>query len=229
MHLGNRQQDFCQEAFFRAGIDLVPVDYATTSYLSDCAKDDLQHEEQMVTIITLMLSYYCCDPLYHLFQNTQSVYHSDRHCRIVHQCLETTCNLVLFFVPQSPNAVLDLGAPVSFQADRSPHLRHNRSVSLLPRTSFTDWVSPPHPEEALSEPTNITPRRFPGIRSSEPTSEPLPHIPVAPQEMVSQAIGTLETRLLGIPEQLSSSCILGSEVLTYGVYRHCSLRQETTN
>lgn len=85
---------------------------------------------------------------------------------------------------KTPNGVLDMDALVSCQADGHqsvPPLRHKRSISLLPRSSFTDWVPPPQPDSRSEPPSSA--RRFPGIRGPESHNEPPPPIPCVPEEL----------------------------------------------
>lgn len=79
-----------------------------------------------------------------------------------------------------------MDALVSCQADGQQSmtpLRHKRSISLLPRSSFTDWVPPPQLDSRSEPPSSA--RRFPGIRGLESLNEPPPPIPCVPQELVS--------------------------------------------
>lgn len=81
---------------------------------------------------------------------------------------------------KTPIAVLDMDRLVACQADIQTLIPgRDQASSLLPRSSFTDWVPQPEPQRKM--PTT-TATRFPGIRAPDAMVEP-PAIPCLPHQM----------------------------------------------
>lgn len=83
---------------------------------------------------------------------------------------------------QTPIAVLDMDPLATYQADFQNILPcHEQAASLLPRSSFTDWIPQQEIAPATARSASTTATRFPGLRAPDAMVD-LPAIPSLPHQ-----------------------------------------------